>query len=84
VLIIGSRGKVEVDPRDLMSREAAVLGVYIMTKDEKKGAHCAIGAGLANGSLRPIVGKEIPLREAPRSHQEVMQSGAYGKIVLVP
>jgi NADPH2:quinone reductase len=84
VLIIGSRGKVEIDPRDLMSREAAILGVYIMTKDEKKSAHCAIGAGLANRSLRPIVGREIPLREAPRSHQEVMQSGAYGKIVLVP
>ncbi|HMK82725.1 MAG TPA: NADPH:quinone reductase [Candidatus Bathyarchaeia archaeon] len=84
VLIVGSRGRVEVDPRDLMSREAAVLGVYIMSKDEKKSAHCAIGAGLANKSLHPIVGKEIPLREAPRAHHEVMQPGAYGKIVLVP
>lgn len=84
VLIIGSRGKVEVDPRDLMSREAAVLGVYTMTKEGKKSAQCAILAGLENRSLRPIVGKEMPLKEAPRSHKEIMQSGAYGKIVLVP
>jgi NADPH2:quinone reductase len=86
VLIIGSRGRVEVDPRDAMSREAAVLGVYLynMSQAEKDGAHSAIRAGLENRSLRPIAAREIPLADAPRSHREVMQSGAYGKIVLIP
>ena len=86
VAVIGSRGRVEVDPRDAMSREAAVLGVYLynMTQAEKEGVHSAIHAGLENRSLRPVVAKEIPLADAPRSHREVMQSGAYGKIVLIP
>jgi NADPH:quinone reductase-like Zn-dependent oxidoreductase len=34
--------------------------------------------------MRPIVGKELPLQDAPRAHQEVLAPGAYGKIVLVP
>lgn len=86
VLIIGSRGKVEIDPRDTMSREAAVLGVLLfsMPQQDKVAAYTAIDTGLMNHSLRPIVGKAIPLKEAARSHQEVMQPGAYGKIVLVP
>jgi len=40
-------------------------------------------AGLANGTLRPVVGSELPLAEAPAAHVAVMEPGAYGKIVLV-
>ncbi len=85
-LIVGSRGKVDVDPRDTMTREAAILGVYLfnMADHEKVIAYSAIDAGLENRSLHPVVGKEFPLAEAPRSHHEVMQPGAYGKIVLIP
>lgn len=85
-LIVGSRGKVEVDPRDAMTRESSVLGVYLFntTDREKAAAHSAIGAGLRNRTLRPVVGKEFPLAEAPRSHHQVLQPGAYGKIVLIP
>ena len=66
-LIVGSRGKVEVDPRDAMTREAGILGVYLfnMTGREKAMAYSAIDAGLENRSLHPVVGKEFPLAEAP-------------------
>jgi NADPH2:quinone reductase len=46
--------------------------------------HSAIGAGLENRSLRPVVGQEFPLAEASRAHEAVMKSGSYGKIVLIP
>jgi NADPH2:quinone reductase len=45
--------------------------------------HAALGAGLACGALHPIVGREMPLSEAPRAHEAVLESGALGKIVLV-
>ena len=45
--------------------------------------HAALVAGLANGSLRPVVGREFPLSEAPAAHVAAMQPGAYGKKVLV-
>jgi NADPH:quinone reductase len=86
VAIIGSRGPVEVNPRDAMSREAIILGVQGGNATEKEiaGIHAALFAGLENGSLRPIVGKELPLAEAAQGHQAVMEPGAFGKIVLLP
>jgi len=41
-------------------------------------------AGLGDGSLTPIIGREMPLAEASEAHRAVMEPGAYGKIVLVP
>jgi NADPH2:quinone reductase len=39
---------------------------------------------LENKSLRPVVGKELPLAEAQKAQIAVMEKGAYGKIVLIP
>jgi NADPH2:quinone reductase len=86
VVVIGSRGTVEIDPRDAMRRDAAILGMVLMNASESdlRRIHAALGAGLATGVLRPVIGKEFPLSEAPRAHHEIMESMAYGKIVLVP
>jgi NADPH:quinone reductase len=86
VVIIGSRGTVTIDPRDTIAKEISILGMYIWNANEKEtaGIHAALGAGLANGTLRPIIGKKMPLQEAPRAHHEIMEAKAYGKIVLIP
>jgi NADPH:quinone reductase len=41
-------------------------------------------AGLTHGTLRPVVGRELPLKEAPAAHAAVLEARAYGKIVLAP
>ncbi|HKA52124.1 MAG TPA: zinc-binding dehydrogenase [Candidatus Binatia bacterium] len=46
--------------------------------------HAALVAGLENGSLRPVIGQEFPLAEAPKAHHAVIEASAYGKIVLIP
>ena len=87
VAVIGSRGPVEINPRDAMGREADIRGVTLMavSEQEYKAMHAALVAGLENGTLRPVIGQRIPLAEAPRAHVEIMKpSGAYGKIVLLP
>lgn len=86
VVVIGSRGKVEIDPRSTMTRDLSILGMSLMNTSEEDRAtiHAALVAGLENGSLKPIVGKEMPLAEAARAHEAVMQPGAFGKIVLIP
>ena len=86
VIIIGSRGSVEVNPRDAMRREASIMGVLLLTATPKEIAsiHAGLFAGLENGTLRSVVGKELPLAEAGRAHEAVMSPGAYGKIVLIP
>jgi NADPH2:quinone reductase len=85
VVVVGSRGDATITPRDLMSRRASILAftLWAITEAEEKEIHAGIIAGLENGTLRPIVGKEIPLAEAPRAHKEVLEPGAFGKIALV-
>lgn len=86
VVVIGNRGTVEINPRDLMARDASVHGMLLFNASEKELAsiHSALVAGLANGTLRPVVGQELPLADVPRAHEAVMEPGAHGKIVLVP
>ena len=87
VVVIGSRGDVTITPRDLMSRQAAILAFSLwgLTEAESVEIHAGINAGLENGTLRPVVGAEIPLKDAAQSHIDVMKpSGAFGKIVLIP
>ncbi|MEK7474707.1 MAG: NADPH:quinone reductase [Candidatus Coatesbacteria bacterium] len=86
VAVIGSRGCVEVNPRDLMAREASIHGVMLgMTGDEDRAAiQAALAIGLENGTLVPVIGREIPLAQAPAAHEAVMAPGHLGKIVLIP
>lgn len=86
VVVIGSRGPVEINPRDAMTRDATIVGMLLANANAQEMAtiHAAIADGLRNGQYSPVVGKEIPLAEAPRAHREVMAAGAYGKIVLEP
>lgn len=86
VVVIGSRGTVEMDPRDTMGRNADIRGMSLLyvSDPELASVHAALGAGLENGSLRPVIGKTFPLAQATRSHEEVMKPGAFGKIVLIP
>lgn len=86
VIVVGNRGEITINPRDLMARRASIRGftLWAVTESESAEIHAAIAAGLENGTLRPIVGKELPLKDAPQAHVDVLTPGAFGKIVLVP
>ncbi len=86
VVVIGSRGTVEINPRDAMGRDASIIGMSLWNASGQQLAsiHAAVVAGLETGTLRPVIGKEMPLADASRAHRAVMEPGAYGKIVLVP
>ncbi len=86
VIIIGNRGEITINPRDLMLRRASARGftLWAITPSEAAEIHAGLKAGLENGTLRPVVGKELPLAEAARAHKEILEPGAAGKIVLVP
>ena len=86
VIVIGSRGRVEINPRDLMMRDADVRAMMLfnITDAERAEIYGGLGKGFDDGMLRPIIGRELPLAEAHQAHVAVMESGAYGKIVLIP
>src|ERR1700732_4486735 len=83
---IGSRGVWTITPRDLMSRRASVRAFTLWASQPAEIAeiHAGLFAGMENGTLRPVVGKKLPLAEAARAHKEIMEPGAVGKIILVP
>jgi len=84
VVVVGNRGRIEINPRDAMGRDATILGMTLFnaTETDLREIHAAIVAGLAGGPLNPVIGREFPLADAARAHEAVMKSGAHGKIVL--
>lgn len=86
VVVVGSRGRIEIDPRGIMGKDGDVLGMSLFNArpDEVAEAHAALGEGLASGALAPVVSAELPLGQAARAHEDVMKAGAHGKIVLLP
>ena len=86
VVVVGNRGRTEIDARQAMGRDAAILGMTLFNATEADLAeiHAALIMGLENGTLNPVVGRELPLADAARAHEAVMEPGALGKIVLAP
>jgi NADPH2:quinone reductase len=86
VIVIGSRGDISITPRDLMARTSSVRGFVLwgISEADEADVHAGLYAGLENGTVRPVVGKELPLGEAVRAHKEILETGAQGKIILIP
>ena len=86
VVVVGNRGRTEIDARQAMGRDAAILGMTLFnaTDVDLVEIQAGIVAGLENGTLNPVVGRELPLADAAPAHEAVMEPGALGKIVLVP
>ena len=86
IVVIGSRGSLEFDPRVTMGKDASILGMSLFNASNEDFAeiHEAIFRGLDKGFLKPVVGKTFDLGDAPNAHHEVIESKAFGKIVLIP
>jgi len=87
-VIIGSRGPVQIYPRELMAKRSDIRGLTLGTinQEEKTEIIEAIQTGLREGYLKPVISKIYSLKDAPQSHREIIkpESGAKGKIVLKP
>ncbi|MBL8886221.1 MAG: NADPH:quinone reductase [Phycisphaerales bacterium] len=86
IVIIGSRGKIEITPRHTMKNNIDVMGMGVLnaTNEELHGAWESIRSGIDAGKLRPIIGEKFSLDDAAKAHAKVMEPGAFGKIVLIP
>ena len=86
IAVIGNRGNAEINARLAMNKDAAILGVALFhaTPAQLVGVHAALVEGLRNGSVRPVIAQELPLVQAPRAHEAVMEPGHHGKVVMIP
>ena len=86
IAIVGNRGALELNPRAIMGKDATIVGFtnWNALPAELATAHAAIVAGMERSGYKPQIGREMPLVDAPRAHEDVLKPGAYGKIVLIP
>jgi NADPH2:quinone reductase len=86
IIVIGNRGEITINPRDLMLRRGSIRAftLWALTEQETKEIYAGLNAGLSTGILHPVVAEEIPLAEAARAHKEILEPGSAGKIVLIP
>jgi NADPH2:quinone reductase len=84
VVVVGSRGAVQILPRDLMQREADIRGVMLFNAPSGILAriHSDMLSGLTEGTIKPVTRAVFPLEEAPRAAEMLMQPGAAGKIII--
>jgi NADPH2:quinone reductase len=86
VVVVGNRGRIEIDPRQTMARDADIRGMTLMlaTDHEIYAIHRALTAALEAGILRPIIDSQLPLAQAAQAHREILEGNSHGKIILVP
>ena len=88
VIIVGNRGEVTINPRDLMRCEGSIRGlVGPGSIEDKMVIDAAIQDGLETGQIRPVVGVTFEPSQTALAHEEMMSHslGTRGKIVvLVP
>jgi NADPH:quinone reductase len=88
IAIIGNRGELTINPRDIMSKELSIYGVALLqsTPEDMKSASEFINKCLEEAVFDPLVSMVLPLEEAPRAHQEIIERKklTIGNLVLVP
>uniref|UniRef100_A0A6I8NTX9 Quinone oxidoreductase n=1 Tax=Ornithorhynchus anatinus TaxID=9258 RepID=A0A6I8NTX9_ORNAN len=86
IKVVGSRGPVEINPRDTMVKESSIIGtaLFSSTKEDIRGSAAALQAGMETGWLKPVVGPQYPLEKAAQAHESIIHSnGASGKMILL-
>ena len=86
VVVVGSRGPVQINARDVMRRDARIQGMLLfnLTSEERQDIHSKLYPLLLDGVLNPRVAATLPLDAVRDAHLNVLKSGIGGKIVLNP
>jgi putative PIG3 family NAD(P)H quinone oxidoreductase len=91
LVVIGLQGgtKAELDLNALMRKRAAVVGTTLRARPVgEKATICAavvehVWPLVADGTIRPVVGRRFPLAEAAEAHRWMESGESTGKILLV-
>ncbi len=86
VVIIGSRGRIEIDPRAIMGKETEIRGMSLFncSAAEMAVAQTGLYDAMVKGNYKPVISKTMPLSDAALAHRQVMEHGNCGKILLLP
>lgn len=85
VIIIGSRGEVTLNPRDLMARNADIRGLALANAsvEEQQEMYNSIVDLAKDGKINPVIQQTYTLEQAGNAHQQVIAKGSAGNIVII-
>ncbi|CAK7304994.1 Quinone oxidoreductase [Vulpes lagopus] len=86
VIVVGSRGPIEINPRDTIPKETSIIGtaLYSSTKEEFRKFAMALQAGMEIGWLKPVIGSQYSLEKVVQAHENIIHSsGTIGKMILL-
>lgn len=86
LVVIGNRGTVAINPRDIMAKESTLTAVNLFSTPPERlhQIQAQLAPGLRDGPLSPIVAQAHPLAEAAAVHRQILEPGALGNRVLIP
>lgn len=86
IVVVGNRGNVEINARDIMAKDGAILGMSLpyASDAEKASIYSALGAALEIGVANPVVAREYSLKDAAQAHKDIIERSSHGKLVLLP
>lgn len=86
IIVIGNRGSLDFNPRLAMGKEATICGMSLFNApfEAMNEIYKAIYQGLSEGYLNPIIGKAFSLENSAQAHRGIIESKAFGKIILIP
>lgn len=84
VVVIGSRGPVEINPRNLMAKDACIMGMSManVNKAQRSQIHDALFTSAEKNEINPVIAKHFELDNSAEAHVAVMESGSMGNIVI--
>lgn len=84
VVIVGSRGTVEINPRLTMGVETDIRGVTLKNSTDADNIRCLkdLDAAVAKGIINPVIQNIYPLEQADKAYRELMEERSRGKILL--
>jgi NADPH:quinone reductase len=91
LVIVGFAGGgiASIPANRLLLKNAAAMGVYWgeykrQQPETMRAVLDDLGAMLARGAIKPVIGRRYPLSEAPRALRDLAERRTVGKAVLIP
>ena len=85
IMIVGSRGAININPRHLMAPEASIQGVAlaVTTAEQYQLIGSAIVDGISQGWVNPVINRVYDMKDVKEAHNDIINSaGAKGNLVL--
>ncbi len=84
VLVTGSRGRIEIDPRKLMNAESSITAMTVLnsTPEERLYYSNLISQGAESGRIKPPIDRVFSLEMVAQAHIQIMKGPHAGNLVI--